>query len=314
MTIRFYIFSVIIGVTLLVSCQNKTVFDKNTAFGEKIVRLGDTVIAEIDGTSIYLSDIEKTALAKGLINEGESLSPQNPQFQTILDELIDQRLLALEALRLSLDQNDDTRRRLAMARERILANVMVENVLAETINDEAVKRIYNEQTRLFNQGQLVRARLIVTDSKQKAVDIKKIAEKQGDFAKLAKQYSIDNSTRDLGGDLGFFGKDAVDKQIAKHAFALKKGEISEPFQTDKGKDKKVWNILYLVDKKLPKRPKLEEVRSDIVKYMTYEEIKKKIASLRLRSNIKLNLAGANSVSDDNMPEKDDKDEKDDKND
>jgi len=67
----------------------------NSAFGEGVVRLGDTEIAEIDGTKIYLSDVERTAA---------------------LDELIDQRLLALDALRQSLDQKDETRRRLAASR------------------------------------------------------------------------------------------------------------------------------------------------------------------------------------------------------
>jgi len=69
----------------------------NSPFGEGVVRLGDTEVAEIDGTKIYLSDVERTAAAQGLIEEGSPLTPGQPVFQKVLDELIDQRLLAAGA-------------------------------------------------------------------------------------------------------------------------------------------------------------------------------------------------------------------------
>ena len=113
----------LIGV-ILVSCQDKVLVQDKTPFSASVVRLGDTVVAEIDGTSLYLSDIENAALAKGLMKPGENLTPAKPIFHSVLDELIDQRLLALEALRRSLDQNDETRRRLAVSRERAMCGFL----------------------------------------------------------------------------------------------------------------------------------------------------------------------------------------------
>jgi len=63
------------------ACQDRLLVDDTTPFGEGVVRLGDTEVAEIDGTKLYLSDVERTAAAQGLIEIGSPLTPQNPIFQ-----------------------------------------------------------------------------------------------------------------------------------------------------------------------------------------------------------------------------------------
>ena len=55
-----------------------------------------------------------------------------------------------------------------------------------------------------------------------------------DFAEAAKEYSDDNATADKGGDLGFFKKGDMAPEFDTVAFALKPGEISEPFRTPFG--------------------------------------------------------------------------------
>ena len=73
-------------------CQDRLIMADNSPFGAGVVRLGDTEIASIDGTKIYLSDVERTAASQGLIEVGSPLTPGQPIFQKVLDELIDQRL------------------------------------------------------------------------------------------------------------------------------------------------------------------------------------------------------------------------------
>lgn len=53
------------------------------------------------------------------------------------------------------------------------------------------------------------------------------------FAELASKYS-DCSSAKRGGDLGPFGKGAMQKPFEEAAFALKVGELSEPVFTDSG--------------------------------------------------------------------------------
>jgi len=65
-------------------------------------------------------------------------------------------------------------------------------------------------------------------AEQRANDIlKKALRPDADFAALAKQYSEDDGSKAQGGDLGWFGKDAMIQEFEKAAFALKKGETSK---------------------------------------------------------------------------------------
>ena len=193
-----------ISVITLAGCQDRLVMSDNSPFGEGVVRLGDTEVAEIDGTKIYLSDVERMAASQGLIEKGSPLTPGQPIFQKILDELIDQRLLALDALRQSLDQEDETRRRLSAARERILGNILVENHLKNTVNETTIRRMYDEQASLRDRGDEVQARHILLKDDETAKEIAKKLSEGGDFAALAREMSEDEGSRDSGGNLGYF--------------------------------------------------------------------------------------------------------------
>ena len=265
----------------------------NSPFGEGVVRLGDTEVAEIDGTKIYLSDVERTAASQGLIQEGSPLTPGQPVFQKVLDELIDQRLLALDALRQSLDQDDETRRRLSAARERILGNVLVENHLRNTVNETTIRRMYDEQASLRNRGDEVQARHILLKDEETANDIAKKLAEGADFAALAREMSEDEGSRDNGGNLGYFTNDMLEPIFTKVAFSTPKGTISAPFKTDYG-----WHILQVQNRRKAAEPGFEEMRNEIKNFMTYDEIQNILKSLRSQGDVKLLFGQAAAGTDD----------------
>ena len=271
-----------IGVITLTGCQDRLVMSDNSPFGEGVVRLGDTEVAEIDGTKIYLSDVERMAASQGLIEKGSPLTPGQPIFQKILDELIDQRLLALDALRQSLDQEDETRRRLSAARERILGNVLVENHLKNTVNETNIRRMYDEQDSLRDRGDEVQARHILLKDEETAKEIAKKLSEGGDFAALAREMSEDEGSRDSDGNLGYFTNDMLEAKFTQVAFATQKGDISEPFETDYG-----WHILQVQNRRKAAQPSFEEMRSEILNFMTYDEIQNILKSLRAQGDVKL---------------------------
>lgn len=263
-------------------CQDRLVMSDNSPFGEGVVRLGDTEVAEVDGTKIYLSDVERTAASQGLIEQGSPLTPGQPVFQKILDELIDQRLLALDALRQSLDQEDETRRRLSAARERILGNVLVENHLKNTVNETTIRRMYDEQASLRDRGDEVQARHILLKDEETAKEIARKLSEGTDFASLAREISEDEGSRDRGGNLGYFTNDMLEAKFTQVAFSTAKGEISDPFQTEYG-----WHILQVQNRRKAPQPTFEEMRSEILNFMTYDEIQNVLKSLRAQGDVKL---------------------------
>ena len=66
----------------------------------------------------------------------------------------------------------------------------------------------------------------------------RIVDKHEDFAKLAKEYSKDDTTANAGGDMGWFAQDAWGSQVAQELGQLKDNEVSKPFQTQAG-----WHIM-----------------------------------------------------------------------
>lgn len=280
-----------LGVISLSACQDRLIKSDNSPFGEGVVRLGDTEVASIDGTKIYLSDVERMAASQGLIAVGSPLTPGQPVFQKVLDELIDQRLLALDALRRSLDQEDETRRRLSVARERILGNILVENHLRDKVNETTIRRMYDEQASLRDRGAEIQARHILVKTEEEANNLAQKLEDGADFKALATEFSEDEGSREKGGDLGYFTQDMLNEDFTKVTFATPKGERSAPFETSFG-----WHIVEVLNRRRAPKANFEQMRSEILQFMTYDEIQSLLKNLRSQGEVKL-LFGQAVVTD-----------------
>jgi len=75
-------------------------------------------------------------------------------------------------------------------------------------------------------------------------DIHKQLTEGADFAELAKEYSDDVASANLGGDMGWFMAQAYGERMEQTLEALQDGEISEPFQTETG-----WHIFERMGKR-----------------------------------------------------------------
>ncbi|MDM8542281.1 SurA N-terminal domain-containing protein [Desulfococcaceae bacterium HSG9] len=149
------------------------------------------------------------------------------------------------------------------------------------IEDQELQEYYDVHPEEFKQPKTVEARHIlikvasdantetVATAKAKAEEVFKKAQQEGqDFAELAKQES-EGPTKDKGGYLGSFKKDAMVKPFSDKAFAMQAGEISEPVKTRFG-----WHII-----------KVEKINDASVR--TFEtvksEIRGKLATSRSKS-------------------------------
>ena len=145
------------------------------------------------------------------------------------------------------------------------------------VDDSEARRRYKRQIKEFTKLPTVRARHILIKypefNRQSKEDVKyamgqiaKMVSKGADFAKLAKMYSEDKATRDKGGNLGFFTKQEMYPKLAKVAFSLEEGQVSDVIETPYG-----CHLVKVEEKKPGGVIKYEEAKKIIVEQIKNEK-------------------------------------------
>lgn len=107
---------------------------------------------------------------------------------------------------------------------------------------------------------------VVAASQSKAEDLEKQLQAGAKFDELAKKFS-DGPTAQQGGDLGYFKRGALAKQLEDVSFALKAGEFSQPIRTKQG-----FLILQVTDHQAAGLPPLKVVQNDIDQAIYYQKL------------------------------------------
>jgi peptidyl-prolyl cis-trans isomerase C len=243
---------------------------------------GDVAVARIQSGTIWSSDVRNEAVAQGLIGEGEPLDITSDLFRRMLEEVIDQKLLAREATNKGLDRSLTATRRIEAARERILGDLLVENTVDQAIDEKAVKSLYDEQLKLSKQSEEIHARMILSRSKNEADAIFKQLQGGSVFEALAMEKSSDQATRLNGGDMGYFTTDIMPQAYKAALTTAKPGTIVGPIQVENG-----WAILRVEDRRPEQPPTMEEARPQILRFLTYDQVR--ILLNKLRKGTKVDL-------------------------
>jgi peptidyl-prolyl cis-trans isomerase C len=247
---------------------------------QKAPERGDQAVAAIDGQTVWASDVKREAVAQGLLGEGEPLEVSSDLFRRMLEEVLDQKLLAAEALKRRLDRDPVAQRRLDAARERILGDMLVESVIADAVNDNAVRGLYQEQLKLAKRSEEIRARQIVLASAAEAEQVKKLLASGASFEALAMERSTDSATRFNGGDLGYFTADVMPDAYDAALKGAKPGQLVGPVPVDGG-----FAIVKVEDRRLEQPITLDAARPQIVRFLTYDQIRDLLEKLRSRAKI-----------------------------
>ena len=138
------------------------------------------------------------------------------------------------------------------------------NLLNQLYNREIMDKIEidNSDIESFFQkygGEVQSGHILVADSAL-AESLYKELKNGAEFDKLAKEFSIDKSTSDKGGTLGYAPYGRFDDKFQDAAFNMKIGEISKPVHTRRG-----WHIVKVYDRIKNTKADLDK---DIEKYRT----------------------------------------------
>jgi foldase protein PrsA len=136
------------------------------------------------------------------------------------------------------------------------------------ISDAETERYYKEHESEYGPHRQFELALIVTTTQEEANGILTQLEQGADFGTLAGQYSIDASTAQTGGYLGWVDeKDTFqDPKLLQSAAQLKEGEATGPIQTNAG-----YAVLELKGTKSTPRQELSVVQEDIRRQLAMEQ-------------------------------------------
>lgn len=185
-------------------------------------------------------------------------------------------------------------------KSQMLQKKMVESL--EVSEEDVAQGLERAKTELH-------ARHIVVPDEETAKEVIQKIKDGGDFEALAKEYSTEPVAQDTGGDLGWFGPGKMLQEFEDAAYALKKGELSEPVKTSYG-----YHVIELLDTRKAESEKTEEeLKAEIENSLKGVLFEAKLQELIKAADVDIKVDEYKTVLDKYMPAKEDEaDKKDEK--
>lgn len=205
--------------------------------------LPDTVLAKVGNWTLTLDEFNaRVDAVKAMMPD---IDPTNvEQRKYMLSELVQQQLLAQEALSRNLDQKKEFKDAMTDFRNSLLVQLLGAEIgQVEEVSDEETKTFYDENPEFFREQVKRKIREIVVATEDEAREILVELNQGASFAETAKAKSIAKNAA-LGGFLGNLteatGDPNLDKEVfpfekmAQVASAMEPGSVSGAFKGPDG--------------------------------------------------------------------------------
>jgi peptidyl-prolyl cis-trans isomerase C len=206
---------------------------------------GEAIVARVNGEAITMTEYQR-ALARRQqeVNAADPSTLQNDVLDQLIENVLVRQGAAAQNISVSdqdvqneLKANIDTAGSESAWQQWLTTNLFTQDEFVQSlrislINNQVLDKLTQDLSGPVPQ---VHARHILVGSEADANALLARLKAGEDFATLAKTFSKDDTTREQGGDLGWFTQDELlAPELAKAAFALKPGEIGGPVSTQLG--------------------------------------------------------------------------------
>lgn len=225
--------------------------DRNAAQVSTPTATAEALAARVNGQTITLAALDRDVERRiqGIKASGETPPADTSGLrQEMLDAMIQQLLIeqaaAIQGIQVS-DADVEAEIRLIIESvggvEKWRAQLQIDNLTEAEYRAGLRSALITQKMRdivtrnICVNVEQVRARHILVAEETGALQIRAELDKGADFAALAAQYSLDVTTKDSGGDLGWFTRgQLLQTAVEEAAFGLEKNAISGPVKSELG--------------------------------------------------------------------------------
>lgn len=247
----------------------------------------DKYVAKVNNYTITEYDFKKRL--EGFhtvkdIKEKMKIDIASVDYDKILNDMIDEKLIVQEAIRIGLDKTPEFEDEYKLYRLNLSLYMLKKEEVIDKIEvtDEEIK------SRYITLYESVRLRHFFTKEREKGERIIVAAKKNADFPNLVEKESEDSDEiKKRGGDVGFKRRDELPKEIADAAFTMEKGEISGLINTAHG-----FHIIKVEERRAPDGRISDKERKRIERAISNEKEREKsreyLSQLREKAKISIN--------------------------
>lgn len=218
------------------------------------------VLASVEGKEITQEIVMKFLNDLGPEMAMQFQSPEG--MKRVVDELINQEILYLDAVDNKVDEDPDFLKELDKLKEGLLKQYAVNKLIGNTsVSEEEVQTHYNENKEMFIKPETVQGRHILVETEDKANDVINEIKAGLSFEDAATKYSSCQSKID-GGRLGEFGRGQMVPEFDTAAFELEVDVLSEPVKTQFG-----YHIILITAKNEEGISSFDEVKEQLSRHL-----------------------------------------------
>ncbi len=195
--------------------------------GESVKKLDSDTVAIIGA---YVLTKQRYKVITDYMNQRFDYKLNSEQEKEFIQFIVNKKLMAMEARKQGYAERPDLKTKYDWDFDDILSHVyFAENVENKAkVTEKEAREYYDKHTGDFVE---IKAQHILVKNKTLADSLEKRIRSGEDFSEIARKYSDDATTKEKGGDLGFFTKGLMVEEFEAAAYALSDGEVSQPVKT-----------------------------------------------------------------------------------
>jgi parvulin-like peptidyl-prolyl isomerase len=248
----------------------------------------DKVVATYKGGEVKESQIMQqfqSSLDNQPSAKGKKFSDLNANIQEMLVRgYIHTKLFEQEAKNSNIESSKEFQAKLNIAKNQMIQQELMERYVKSHVDEKMINAEYDKLVASLKGKEEVKVSHILLATEKEAVNIKNRLNKGEKFAKLAKDLSKDEGSKENGGEIGYITSGQLVPEFENKALSMKVNEISSPVKTQFG-----WHIIMVLDKRPAQITSKEEATANITNRLSRDAILKYVADLESKADVKIML-------------------------